>query len=904
MFLKSLKICVRWSAINLACLTMVLSPVAMGREAENLNEKKLQTYLQEFGLNEKTTLGEFWEKTKIYYPGFIYKDLEKFAQENKNLRMPQMNVSTMKGVDGSPVTVLKMTTGNKTDTLQIFDEKNKWAKFNNVVLSENDMRNVGDAFKKLEASDIRIKKEADKYLESRGAKKAPVSAATEKQNARVTQDFARFKGFPRMTPVQWKQMTPMQRAGYIVNMRLLWREARKVLRVDQARKENPTAKPTKKFSSFEEFSKALLGYDAEAAGKGTEKKTGKLPTKNSQDSDVRSKTPAEPSVVGPTAQVVSDPYSKKCIVAGWTSSEGKGTNYAGERETCSENNILASQQAKYQAGTPELAIMQQALSTCETQGRVACNPIVYAYNRQSGGPICVDKSQKDPGAPPAGNYQKATWWEGPCDKGSQLTTSQIKDELKLTDSSYAEDSKRYDDDGNIKEQVARSQIARVEADQKNEAYKLTKDYLDSVLKNRNVTGANSIADLLEGKKPWSSEIDGMLIDVQSQFEVEIGLAIQSCERSIARKDNVDKNQKGACDQLHRRWLFTERVISEFRSNSCLDGSTYVWKLDAGKLSADQIGVAAANKNKVDANAKLCQCPNNGPLLKFNEPNGCNGAPIDNTTRCPEGMVQVGEKSCACNGSTENIPIEEAIRLVGLEGIEQVCSKPKTKCDFPAGDANYDYETCSCIKGELKDENEQGFISKYITKSEKKPAKMVCKESSILPWVIGGGLALLVGFAIFGRDRTPKRPNLPTPPTPPLPPTGCNLSCTGNSTLNPASCKCDPNPPTTCAPKMGVYPACFCPTTNTCVVGQQIYDRDTCQCTNVPQPIICADGSSKPNAASCPKCPDGSEQTKPMVGRPGGCPQSSEGGSGDKKCYDSAGKVISCSGGIPTGAAKK
>ena len=76
MWFKTLRQCVRWTAIHLACLTMVFSPVAMGREAEALNEKVLQMYLQEFGLTgKKVTLGEFWEKTKNYFPPFVHKDL-------------------------------------------------------------------------------------------------------------------------------------------------------------------------------------------------------------------------------------------------------------------------------------------------------------------------------------------------------------------------------------------------------------------------------------------------------------------------------------------------------------------------------------------------------------------------------------------------------------------------------------------------------------------------------------------------------------------------------------------------------------------------------------------------------------------------------------------------------------
>ena len=888
MFLKALNRTISWTATYLSVLTMIISPVAMGRESDQLTQKKLQMYLQEFGLDKRTTLGEYWEKSKVYYPGFIYKDLEKFVQENKNMLMPEVKLSTAKGTDGNEVPVLTISGSGKSNTIQFFGDKNKWAKFNNVVLSENDLRSVEDVFKRVEASDIRIKREADRIRGTTEIKNSKSNAMNTKQQEKVLKDFARFKGFPRLSPMQWKAMTPAKRAGYIVNMRLLWKDARQVLLSDEVVRENHTNK-SKKYSSFEEFYKVIFGDEAIAADKKTAtKEPAKLST---QGLSVVSSGEASAPVA---------PLSKKCIVAGFVSEEGKGTNYGGERNTCSEEMVFKSE--KYNRDTPEMKMVRDAKFECQqTPTTTVCNPLIYGY-KSDGAAICVDRMKTTPGAPAKGNFQKATWWDGPCDSASKLTETQIKDNMKESDKQYSDQDKRYDENGKIKSEAAQAQINLIEDDQfKNDSFKRTKDYLNGVLENKkkNAKADYSIDDLIQGKKAWTKEIDEMLIEIQSQFEVEIGEAIQSCEISITRKDNVDKNQKGACDQLHRRWLFTERFISEFRSKSCLGDSTYIWKLDQSKMSKDQVDTAKQNKEKIKSDAELCQCKSDpNKKIKFNDDKGCLVVPpvaVD-PLKCPEGLVGIenGKKEllCACPGSTENIPLKDANDRIARDGFDKMCPKAtdENKCDVPKGIINYDYTNCDCSKGKLTDENEAGFLSKiFHANAEKKEPKWVCKEKSFLPWILGG-LALLIGIGIFNRDKKPTPPDVPV----------CKVTCTGNSTLNEKACRCDVNPPAeSCAAKFGTPPNCsVCPTTNTCVLGQQIYNQSTCQCDDKPQPITCENEKPAPNnnRALCDKCPDGSYKTTAKTGRPNGCPQISEGGNGKAPCE----ATKTCSGGVPVG----
>lgn len=867
MWVKTLKQCVRWTAIQLACLTMVFSPVAMGREAEALNEKVLKGYLQEFGLTgKKITVAEFWEKSKNYFPPFVHKDMEKFVQDNKGMLMPEITVSSAKATDGTVVPVLRVNAAGKTTTIQIFGEKNKWAKYNNVVLSEEDLRHVGDAFRRIEASDIRLKKESETYFKNRDAQANKRKIEEAKNLERVVKDFARFKGFPRLSPGQWKMMTPQQRASFIVNMRILWKDARQVLLLEEinsaAQNQKKPSTRGKKYSSFEEFSRILLGEPAEAANGSSQSALQEKPKLSKKGESV---------VKAGEASAPAASQEKKCIVAGYVSIEGKGTNYAGKNGlVCSETMVFQSE--KYNRDTPEMKMVRDAKFECQqvSQNHVACNPLVYGY-KSDGYAICVDRTRTTPDAPAKGNFQKATWWDGPCDSASKLTSVQItQDGMNWKDKEYKEDQKRFDESGKIKAEVAQKQINLIEEDQfKNDSYKQTKSFLDGVLQNKKRKSDKidfTIDDLIQGKKAWSKEIDDMLVDIQSAFEVEIGEAIQSCEKSITRKDNVDKNQKGACDQLHRRWLFTERFLSQFRAKSCLGGSTYIWELDASKMSKDQIDNAKLNKEKLKSDSELmCQCKDDPrKRIKFNDEKGCGKPDLPAGAACPEDMKEEVPGFCTCRGGTEFIPMADALNRVSSEGIEKVCpAQPESQiCGKPEGIEGYDYLKCECTKGELENENEQGFISKLFNGKQEREPKWVCKESNLWPWPLAGlGIAALI--VIFNRKKEIKLPIVA--------------------------------PPKTCAPLVGSYPDCTCPANpdpNRCVSGQTIINGKSCQCGTGP--VTCDNGSSASTRANCPKCPDGSYKTQPTPTRPGGCPQSSEGGSGSPNCPSG-----SCSGGVPT-----
>lgn len=759
---------IKWMAVYLSCLTMVFSPVALGKEAEELTQNNLQRIIKEFGLNKKITLGEFWQNSKAYMPRYIYKDLENFVKENRNLQMPEVTLDVAKAVDGNEVPVVRFSQNGKIQSVQFYGEENKWAKFNSVVLSATDLARVDDAFKRIESSDIRIKTEADKYRKSKLLKQQ-YSAEQMKINE-YKKDFSRFNGFPRITPQMWKSLTKEQRAGFLVKMRLMWMNARKVLATDSNL--NVTSDNSNEAAVLNNFYKIILGQKAYA-----KTKAGKI-------------TPSAAVKVNGTTvktkqgKVVYIPYdAKSCVVAGYIGAYGKVSNVNGlNRDGCSIELAVATYKSN-----ENLKFVQEANDFCAAQKstQVACNPIIYGF--PNGDPACIDRRSPE--------YQQATHFSSSsnnqtCDGKSRLSSS---DEIiKFNDKDYS------------KIQPREKQIAAIEADQKKDDYALTQSYIKGVLTKRDPI----MLALLE-KGEWNLALDEELVRIQSQFEQEIERAIKTCEADITGKH--EKNQKQACDQLHRRWLFTEKAIANLRDKACVKPALYIGNYATGEdFSSDSAKEKnVLNKKTIDEKGTaLCGCPS-GKFVNF---------------------AQLCEVE-ASKSESEPESKQEAMPDVLL-------------CDKPEGIAGFDYEKCKC-EDNKKLKQLSGINGSYE-----------CEGANWLPWILGG-LGILALIAIFNRN---KEPNRPQPP----PPQGC------------------------APPKVGFMPSCTCPAVPAfCTPPQKIYDVNTCQCTDVSQPPVCADMSLAPNGnlAQCPTCPDGSFKTTAA------CP--TEGGSGNNTCAQPP-----CSGGIP------
>lgn len=795
----------KWTAAHVSWLTMSFSPVALGAEAEKISKQKVTAYMQEFGLNKKITVGEFWEKTKAYYPGYVYKEIETFVQQNKNLEMPEVLISSVKATDGTEVPTLQLSLNGRVQSIQIFGEKQKWAKFNNTTLTLNDMQRPDDIFKRIQANDIRIQKEAE-ILQ----KKYQVNDAVRLKNQSAQQkDLARFSGFPRMTPQSWKAMTPTQRAAFIVNMRLMWRDAQKVLDSAQLTGFRREQRP----STVENLIQSLMGAEAYALDDSSVMPAPKRIPTNSAASTSPSET---------TNSAVSNAKGKNrvfdansCIVAGYVGVYDQVDNNRGKnRQGCSVEKAIDGYKAReaLNSGGESISKANQKCSTKKTASFVACNPIVYGY--PNGEPACVSK--EDP------SFQTATHYKGACDSQSPLTAAK---EPLFKDKDYSNIMPRE------------KQIAAIEKDQGMQQFALTDQFLKGILASKE--DQNLFNAFKNGI--WSKELDNELVRIQNSFEEEIKGAIATCEADTKHKNEV--NQKGACDQLHRRWLFTEKFLLPLRQKACAPGTVFIGmneKLDS-----------------LDKNPLLCACENE-----------------------PGTKLALGPASEAqCTGKGAAAKKEAPV-------VEKSC--PSGTSLVQGGDEN----KCACNK------NKDKFLPQST--SPDKVAELCEEKSNAWKWVLGG-LGILALLALFNRNKKP------APAIPPNPPPLCDAnkkldggacicatSCPVGSSQNPGSCGCDLIPPVIppqqcAAPKIGTPPSCECPVSNACAAGQQIYNQVTCQCDSVPQAVTCPDGTKAPgnSLAQCPKCSNGSYA--PV----GGCPASSEGGKGTN-C-----PTGNCSGGVPT-----
>ncbi len=337
--------------------------------------------------------------------------------------------------------------------------------------------------------------------------------------------------FSQMNKDMWKKMSMEQRVSYFIQMRMMYMDAKKVIELHGGKK-------TASFNQLEMIYKAIF-QDAKAGE--FDDKIGSSSSKNTYTSlDGKKK--------------ISIPFdAQSCIVAGYVGkyvpmiSNANGS----KRPGCSVDVAIATYQKKSGLEYVNTA-NTQCVSSQGSQG-VACNPIIYGYPK--GNPICVNKNAQD--------FQIATHWEGPCDVASRLSYSKnVVDTQGKDYSKIAPES---------------AQIEAIKKDQAAQDFALTKAFIEGVLTKKD----SSLLSLFKDGK-WSQGLEDEIKRMGSQFDTEIKEAIQICEKDITAKH--EKNQKGACDQLHRRKLFVEEVLAQLKKDvpvapvvatTCPEGSTLV-----------------------------------------------------------------------------------------------------------------------------------------------------------------------------------------------------------------------------------------------------------------------------------------------------------------------------------------
>lgn len=489
-----LKIQTQWMATWLSILTLILSPVAMGEEAKKISTAQVQSALVEMGLHRKITVGEFYQNTKALYPERIRKEIEPLLMNFKNTIMPEFAVTTVKANDGSDVANVRMTYNGQLLNFQFFGEKEKFVKFQNTNLSEIDIINFDDMFTRVLAGDETLRKQAE----------IKTSAGPKKQ--------AGFE-YPTVTKEIWKSMTVQDRANYMINLRSLWTDARRVMNETQPQNN----KSNKKTSSLEKLD-SIWGQlfeskveAAEVAAKAASKKT-----------------KARSDKVLKTTPVVGD--STACLVAGYVTTYGA--------RYCDHRNIKQDYLA--------IPDVKEANKRCGDT-MLACNPIVFGT--PGGNPICLDPKNL--------SFQIATHYDGPCETIKSSGNNHLGSEV-----SFLKDDKkqvgRY-----APENITKTDIRAEVKKELNGNYAATQDFLNGLLKFR-----GEKEDLFTSGT-ISEETLSKIREIKNQFESDIQTATASCIASSNEKTHKDKNFWKACDQLQRRFIFVE----EYLQQKCPQGST-------------------------------------------------------------------------------------------------------------------------------------------------------------------------------------------------------------------------------------------------------------------------------------------------------------------------------------------
>lgn len=578
--------------VNTSVFTLVMTPVSQGFAAEKqtneINRQKVQQALLTMGLNKSITYGEFYEKNKNLYPERLQKVLGPYFTKFSKEVMPQFEVEQAKGSNGQVYPVLRISQKGQLHNVQMIGDVDNYMKFNSTMLSATDLINFDDAFYRLSAGDVKLRRQL-----------------TSDSNPPVTQKT----GYPEISLATWKTLTAAQRASYVLNMRDTWMDAKTVLSEQTKIKPKSKAK-SKKYSLlewiFDEKAFAQSAFDGEVTQEALPPapKPNFAPPVNPYSKKISGSTTAAESKTSAKAAAAAL-EGTTCIVAGYVSRYVKGK--------CSIDDVIERHNSNE-------SYIKKTNDICVTSGKYACNPLIYGT--PGGSPICLSKT--DP------TFQVATHWsetQSTCDKQARLTNSKITSEGSNKDAAFYVDL------------ASKSQAAALE-DQKKSNFERSKNFIDGLLLAK---GKNKLS-----KEPLSAEDFELIKTIRDNFNEDIQKARESCTGHLDYKKH-EKNFYGACEQLHKRFLFVAEVLSE--TPGCKDGS----KMNPNTL------LCACEDGKEVAPGNICPKDTKPPVVVT--PGGPE-TPCDLT--CPSGTTckfvpqSNGKEVKECVGTPkETVPLEQA-----------------------------------------------------------------------------------------------------------------------------------------------------------------------------------------------------------------------------------------------------
>jgi len=283
---------------------------------------------------------------------------------------------------------------------------------------------------------------------------------------------------------------------------------------------------------------------------------------------------------------VQIPYdAKSCLVAGYLGAYTTAINNirGDKRPGCSVDVAIATY-----ADSAELKYVKKSNDQCVSSSGtsfVACNPMIYGF--PGGNPICIDKK--------SASFQIATHWDGPCDSQSRLSKNHPLFDLAGKDYS--------------KIQPREKQVDQIKKDQADENFQLTKDFISGVLTSHD---PQLLALFKNGE--WSPELEKEIHRIGDHFKASIDKALEICEKEITLKHEA--NQRGACDQLHRRYLFVDEVLAGLKKPQI---PLAILPVAEPKAEAAPVSKTCSKPDGIsNYNYEKCEC-SKGTLEIANEP---------------------------------------------------------------------------------------------------------------------------------------------------------------------------------------------------------------------------------------------------------------------------------------------
>ena len=469
-------------------MTMVLSPVAQGAQAESVPKETLERMLSEIGLNRQITVGEFFKKNKHLFTEGIRKEVEPMMDKFKDQMMPTFEITMLQNPNGEKTPVLRVTDQGQLYSIQMFQDENKAVKFDNTELDAQEVVNFNLMIEKLYYHEPRLRK---------------IVGGSDKMSAVGVPQSKPFTGLPEINPKVWESYSVKEKAQYIYNLRKLWTQSNLIL--EQVEKKQKTKRSTKtsffNFLMSDSFAGPTLRKDKPVPGS---VKTGKAGQKKMGYRDNTD-----------NLDVTDD---NTCVVAGYISMYRNGKCSADMSVIRKKYNIAEGQNPK----------MDAAIQYCEAKGQMACNSFVYGLDN-SGNGICIPKTGDD--------FQKATHANGPCEKASPLGPDVpflVNDKLKNEDR-YAESNLQIKDlesyysdqlakDVNYQSNIERFLMSMTVSDGKNVNFNeaLSLDVVKQLQLiqdefNKNITNARDACKAAAKNKQYDKNFWGACDQLQRRF---------------------------------------------------------------------------------------------------------------------------------------------------------------------------------------------------------------------------------------------------------------------------------------------------------------------------------------------------------------------------------------------------